>query len=132
MARAFVVERDTTELWMVLQLGCRPAMAESVTLTITRVGSACLGPLPPCDDCCCPVCLPISVMDCPTSKVYSASRIESGRAVFLLDQDMTEAPEGWYRAMIEVNGCPVVVLKILVRYSGVAGQAMGNSCQLRQ
>lgn len=120
MPRALVVERDTTELWVVLQRGCRPATAESVTLTITRVGSACLEPLSPCNDSCCPARPPISVMDCPPSKVYSASRIEPGLALFLLDQDTIKAPEGWYRAMIEVDGCEVEKMPLLVRYSEVA------------
>ena len=114
MARALVIERDTTELWIVLERRYRLPMAESMTLTITRVVLPWLEPLPPCDDSCRPVRQLISVMDCPPSKVYSANRIESGRAVFLLDKDMTEAPEGWYRAMIEVNRCELAVLPLLV------------------
>lgn len=128
MVRALIVERDTTELRMALQRGCRPVTAEAVTLTITRAGFASREPMPPCDDSCRPACPPTPLIDCPPSKVYSASRIEPGLAVFFLDQDMTEAPEGWYRAKIEADGCEMAILLLLVRFSGVTVSSYRMTC----
>lgn len=125
MACALVVERDTNELRIVLQRGCQPVAAESVKLTITRAGLTCRETLLPCDDSC---GLPRPVMDCPTSKVYPASRIELGLVVFLLDQDITEAPEGWYQAMIDVDGCDVAILPLLVRRSSVTVSSCRVTC----
>jgi hypothetical protein len=128
MARALVVERDTNELRIVLQRGCQPATAESVTLTITRAGLTCREPPPPCDAACRPVCPPPLVMECYPSKVYFASRVEPGFAIFSLDQDIMEAPEGWYRAMIEVDGCEVAILPLLVQCSGVTVNSYRVTC----
>lgn len=127
MARTLVVERDTTELRIVLKRGCQPASAEAVTLTITRAGLACREP-PPCDDPCPLVCPQPLIFECPPSKVYFASRVEPGLAVFTLDQDIMEAPEGWYRAMIEVDGCEVGILPLLVRCSGVTVSSYRLTC----
>jgi hypothetical protein len=128
MVRALIVERDMTELRIELQRGCRPATADAVTLTITRAGFSCREPPPPCDDLCRPACPPTPVMDCPPAKVYSASRIEAELAVFSLDQDMTKAPEGWYRAMIEVDECEVVILPLLIRCAGVTASSYRVTC----
>ena len=128
MARALVVERDTTELRILLKRGCQSALAETVTLTVIRAGSPCREPSPPCDDPCSLVCPQPLVFECPPSKVYYASRVEPGLAVFTLDKDIMEAPKGWYRAMIEVDGCEVGILPLLVRCSGVTASSYRLTC----
>ena len=128
MARALIVERDTTELRIVLQRGCRPVMAETITLTITRAGFERREPPSPCDNPCPPVCWLEQIADRPPSKIYHASRIELGLAIFTLDHDLIEAPGGWYRVMIEVEGYMVAVLPLLVRRSEAAISSYRTTC----
>lgn len=128
MTRALIVERDTTELRITLHRWCRPATVESVKLTITRAGLACRelrslrGEQFPS------VCPSIPVRDWPPSKVYSASQVEPGLAVFVLDRDLLEAPEGWYRAMIEADSFSVGFVHLLVLCSGIAVSPRRMAC----
>lgn len=49
------------------------------------------------------------------SKTYNAESVECGMATFVIDHDLTEAPVGWYRGRVAVDGCEVAVLTIWVR-----------------
>lgn len=128
MARLLIVERDTSELRVVLQQGCRLATAKSVTLTIIREGHTYRESQLPCVVPCSLACLSILMLECPLAKVYSANRVEPGLAIFALDQDLTEAPEGWYRAMIEVDGRWAAVIPLLVQSSGVTVSSCRMTC----
>lgn len=121
MARALVLEPDKTELRVALQRGCGPVVAETVTLTITRMEPTCSDVLPPLESCCHRI--PLIVLDRRPTKVYHAIRIESGLAVFALDHDLSEAPEGWYLGRVAVDGCEAAVLTIWMRCGGVAARA---------
>lgn len=123
MPRAIVVETDTTELTVALQRGCRPATAEVVTFTVTRTGSTC-NEVPPLSDSQCYCVAPI-VMDPQPSKVYRAVRIERDLAVFVVDQDLIEAPEGWYLGRVDVDGCEMALLTIFVTCTRKLARASG-------
>ena len=60
-------------------------------------------------------CVGSCVVERPPTKVHLAESIDCGVATFLLDEDLREAPEGWYSGRLQVNGCAVVVLTIWVR-----------------
>jgi hypothetical protein len=123
MTRVLIVEPDTVELHVSLQVGCRPATARQVTLTVTRAGAMWCEPMPECDDACRPHSpLPV-VRDVPMSKVYHATRIASGWAAFTIDRDLAEAPGGWYHVRIAVDGCDAAELSLLVRCGKVATRA---------
>lgn len=52
---------------------------------------------------------------CPVpSKTYIAESVVRGVATFRIDQDLTEAPEGWYLGRLAVAGYSVTVLTIWV------------------
>lgn len=123
MARALVVEPDMAELRVVLQRGCRPAVAETVTLTITRMEPTCSDVLPPLESRCHRI--PLIVVDRQPTKVYHAIRTEPGLAVFALDHDLSEAPEGWYLGRVAVDGCEVALLTVWVRCSAVVARGAG-------
>lgn len=57
------------------------------------------------------------------SKTYRAESVIRGVATFLIDQDLAEAPEGWYLGRVAIAGCEVEALTIWVRCSGVASRA---------
>ncbi len=48
------------------------------------------------------------------SKTYLAETVARGVATFLIDQDLIDAPEGWYLGRVAVAGCEVAVLTIWV------------------
>ncbi len=57
---------------------------------------------------------------CPaSSKTYVAESVVRGIATFVIDHDLTEAPEGWYLGYVNVAGCQVAVLTIWVRCGGI-------------
>lgn len=61
---------------------------------------------------------------CPApSKTYSAESVVRGVATFRIDQDLTEAPVGWYLGRVAVDGCEVAALTIWVRYARPVGRA---------
>lgn len=61
---------------------------------------------------------------CPApSKTYIAESVVRGVATFRIDQDLTEAPEGWYLGRVALAGCEVAVLTIWVRCNGLHAQA---------
>jgi hypothetical protein len=62
----------------------------------------------------------------PPSKTYVAESVIRGVATFVIDQDLTEAPKGWYLGRVAVGGCTVAVLTIWVRCGGVTARAMGE------
>lgn len=56
------------------------------------------------------------------SKTYIAESAVRGVATFRIDQDLTEAPEGWYLGWVAVAGCVVAVLTIWVRCGRPVGR----------
>lgn len=118
MPRALLVEPGITELRIALWRTCRPAAVDALTLRITHMGMLCAKQPPLSGDPCHPVLCSETVANCPPTKVYHADRIEAGLAVFVLDHDLVEAPEDWYRAGIEVDGCVVADMPLLVRRCG--------------
>jgi len=48
------------------------------------------------------------------SKTYRAESVIRGVATFLIDQDLIEAPEGWYLGQVSIAGCEVAVLTLWV------------------
>lgn len=128
MARMLVVDSQTVELRVALQLECRPALPAAVVLTITRMDAACQELPPPCDDACHRYGPPVTVRERFPVKVCVAVRIEPGMAVFVIDYDLTEAPTGWYLGRVAVEGCEVAVLTIWVRSGGTTGRAVKRSC----
>lgn len=76
-----------------------------------------LAPCRPCDG-----ALPVVVP--PPSKTYVAESVVRGVATFAIDHDLTEAPVGWYRGRVAVEGCEVAVLTIWVRRCGATGRAV--------
>jgi hypothetical protein len=115
MPRAVIVDADTTELRVTLQAGCRPALPEAVTLMITRADAMCQELPLACDDPCRREDRPAEVPARPPAKVYRAVRIEPGLAVFVVDHDLVEAPEGWYLGRVCADACEVAELMIWVR-----------------
>lgn len=64
----------------------------------------------------CRPCEGMPAVLCPApSKTYIAESVVRGVATFRIDQDLTEAPEGWYLGRVAVAGCAVAALTILVR-----------------
>lgn len=72
-----------------------------------------LAPCRPCGG-----ALPVVMLS--PSKIYHAVSIVRGIATFVIDHDLTEAPEGWYLGRVAVDGCEVAVLTIWVRRCRVA------------
>lgn len=78
-----------------------------------------LAPCQPCDG-----ALPVVVPS--PSKTYTAVSVERGIATFLLDHDLTEAPEGWYLGRVIVDDREIAALTIWVR----CGAATTRACVL--
>jgi hypothetical protein len=78
-----------------------------------------LVPCRPCEGAC-PVVAP------SPSKTYAAVSVVRGVATFVIDHDLTEAPEGWYHGRIAVGGCEVAALTIWVRCLRNIVRAMGT------
>jgi hypothetical protein len=78
-----------------------------------------LAPCRPCDEAL-PVARPLP------SKTYVAQSVVRGVATFLLDHDLTEAPEGWYLGRVAVDGCEVAVLTVWVRCGAVIARSVGS------
>lgn len=76
-----------------------------------------LAPCRPCDG------RPAVLCSAP-SKTYIAETVVRGVATFRIDQDLTEAPAGWYRGRVAVEGSEVAVLTIWVRRCGATGRAV--------
>jgi hypothetical protein len=75
-----------------------------------------LAPCRPCDE-----GLPVA---CPSpSKTYVAQSVVRGVATFVIDHDLTDAPEGWYLGRVAVSGCEVAVLTMWVRCVAATGRA---------
>jgi len=75
-----------------------------------------LAPCRPCNE------RPAGLCAAP-SKTYIAETVVRGLATFRIDQDLTEAPEGWYVGRVAVAGCVVATLTIWVRCGRVVGRA---------
>ena len=60
----------------------------------------------------------------PPSKIYAAESVIRGVATFVIDQDLTEAPKGWYLGRVAVGGCTAAVLTIWVRCRRPTARAM--------
>ena len=116
MSRALLIEPGTNQLQVVLQSDCCPATASAVTMTVTRMGMVCTELITPCGDPCLRFTRLETVVDNMPTKIYRANRIGVGFAVFVLDNDLREAPEGWYRALFAVEGCVIGELVMRVRY----------------
>jgi hypothetical protein len=80
---------------------------------------------------CCP-CEGALPVVCPSpSKTYVAESIIRGIATFVIDHDLTEAPEGWYLGRVRIDECDVGVLTIWVRkYLGYARGVVKPPCQV--
>jgi len=64
---------------------------------------------------------------CPApSKAYSAESVVRGVATFRIDQDLTEAPAGWYLGRVAIAGCEVAVLTIWVRCAIMSGRTWSS------
>jgi hypothetical protein len=50
------------------------------------------------------------------SKTYVAQSVIRGVATFVIDHDLTEAPEGWYLGRVAVDWCEVAALTVWVRW----------------
>ena len=66
-----------------------------------------------------PVCAPCrdmsSVIASQPMKTYVAESVACGKATFLLDHDLTQAPVGWYLALVAIAECEAVALTVFVR-----------------
>jgi hypothetical protein len=89
-----------------------------------------------CDDCgkCSPTlasCRPcegaLPVVVPSPSKTYTAVSVVRGVATFVIDHDLTEAPEGWYLGRVAVAGCEVASMTIWVRCGGMTARAVSRA-----
>ena len=60
-------------------------------------------------------CDEIRLVEPLQAKVHKAELVNCGVATFVLDQDLTQAPKGWYRGYVGVGGHAVAELTIWVR-----------------
>ena len=80
----------------------------------------------------CRPCVDVLPVVCPAlSKTYVAESVVRGIATFVIDHDLTEAPEGWYLGRVNVACCEMAVLTIWVRrHLGYARVVVKPSCQV--